>query len=310
MQIQHQVRLSEQQRFRPYSESLTLLVDFVKILINARSIRVLLSCVEGDDPLTLLVVFAALDKIVSQSLIFQGYQLDSCSLENNLLNSIAYSNSKNIFVIAIWNSCNSLGIGMLLESLIAYDLSVLTGRPGILHFFFLFSDLRYFSVSSICSHKLLLTWEGKKNGTSDQVWKHLSCSFHLLCCVLVHQLSAMDDEEFFEQEDCLPIAEIAKIVELLRDFLKHLYLSHPVNSSQLYQVPGRDPLQVSDLYFAQRLHLQLTATKLFNMLFARIERRACFEKGFWEVLIQLIYNLLILTNIFSGATYLLPSNLQ
>jgi hypothetical protein len=124
----------------------------------------------------------------------------------------------------------------------------------------------------------------------------LSSLFFLLCSVFTHQLSATDDREFFDNNNSLlTIDEICIMVGLLKRYLYRMYYTHPVDNtdrncsvvdSQLKAIAGGGTEESEEaaggLLHIVRLENQIIATKLYNALFMRCERRPYAGEELWQ----------------------------
>jgi ubiquitin-protein ligase E3 C len=103
----------------------------------------------------------------------------------------------------------------------------------------------------------------------------LSC-LYILCAVLAHQLPGIDDEEFFDQGKLLPLDDIQALVKLLKTWLYKLYWTHPIFDGHS---DFKDSTAMPSL---QDLQVLIAATRLFNLLFTRNERRRFLPEDAWH----------------------------
>jgi ubiquitin-protein ligase E3 C len=115
----------------------------------------------------------------------------------------------------------------------------------------------------------------------------ISNAFLLFCVCFNHQLTATDDEEFFNESQTLELSSILSLVEFLKTGLRRLYVTHPVippeTTAASSPVITNNPTNLTQarakLYRSQQI---LVCTKLFNSLFARFERRAFTDEDAWQ----------------------------
>jgi hypothetical protein len=101
-------------------------------------------------------------------------------------------------------------------------------------------------------------------------------ALYLFCTVLYQQLGAVDDEELLEQGKIFTLEEVRAIVRFLRQWLTKLYWLEPLYSAndRYEHITKGDATETHFL----KLNCQVAATKLFNHLCRRNERRKFLEE--------------------------------
>lgn len=135
--------------------------------------------------------------------------------------------------------------------------------------------------------------------TPESFSSGLSSVFFVFCSALTHQLSATTDDEFYSESSYKFVVENARVlVGLLKDWLYRLYYAQAVSpdgidastiSTGVMLQSGRHKVEQAQLsrdwsmLFLGRWQHQSVATKLFNALFARSERRPYLSPELWQV---------------------------
>jgi hypothetical protein len=112
------------------------------------------------------------------------------------------------------------------------------------------------------------------------VYRNLLSALFLFCAVFLQQLAAVDDETLLEQAKIFSVLEIRAITALLKRWLFKLFWSDPLFDihSSLYATAPSD----CTAYALLKHHCQLAATRLFNHLCARNERRNFLSPEDWS----------------------------
>jgi hypothetical protein len=112
------------------------------------------------------------------------------------------------------------------------------------------------------------------------VYRHLLSALFLFCAVFLQQLAAIDDETLLEQAKIFTVLEIRAITGLLKRWLFKLFWTDPLFDihSSLYATTPADC--TADLLLKH--HCQLAATRLFNHMCARNERRNFLSPEDWS----------------------------
>lgn len=106
----------------------------------------------------------------------------------------------------------------------------------------------------------------------------LVMSFSLLCIVYRHRLSAMDDDEFFNDHHNFSLESLNGIILVLKRLLKAKYwdITNFTNSIKTINSEGISLIELEDLINTSVI------TKLFNDLYLRQERRKFLEDEAWH----------------------------
>ena len=127
--------------------------------------------------------------------------------------------------------------------------------------------------------------------TPAALYYHLLSTLYLFMTTLITQLAAVDDEELLEQYKLFSHSELRSIAQFLKKWLYKLYWTEPlfdINSSFLLTTATStsnttNPSTSSTLSNLKllKLHCLTAATKLFNHLCQRHERRAFLSDTDW-----------------------------
>ena len=128
--------------------------------------------------------------------------------------------------------------------------------------------------------------------TPAALYYHLLSTLYLFMTTLITQLAAVDDEELLEQYKLFSHGELRSIAQFLKKWLYKLYWTEPlfdINSSFLLTSAtttistNTNPSTTSTLSNLKllKLHCLTAATKLFNHLCQRHERRAFLSDTDW-----------------------------
>jgi len=105
----------------------------------------------------------------------------------------------------------------------------------------------------------------------SQLKEGLCNCLYVFCIVMSHQLIAVDDEEFFEEQKVMQLDDIKLLIEVLKKFLHRMYLVTPIF----------DKNDNSKLKLMQANLLEAMTT-LFNALYSRHERRSFLSEEAWK----------------------------
>jgi len=105
----------------------------------------------------------------------------------------------------------------------------------------------------------------------SQLKEGLCNCLYVFCIVMSHQLIAVDDEEFFEEQKVMQLDDIKLLIEVLKKFLHRMYLVNPIF----------DKNDNSKLKLLQANLLEAMTT-LFNALYSRHERRSFLSEEAWK----------------------------
>jgi hypothetical protein len=138
----------------------------------------------------------------------------------------------------------------------------------------------------------------------------LSESFHVFLTVYQHQLSAMDDHEFFNLFDHSTAAtsfsmdEIVQLILCLKQYLYEMFYAQPTttisssSSLNLVDLANRSS-SIRDLHLLSKLYANI---KFFNSIFYRYERRAFASDSTWH------WNFIATKELESSSSSSNPSN--
>lgn len=114
---------------------------------------------------------------------------------------------------------------------------------------------------------------------AEVAYQQLLSALYLFCAVFLQQLAAVDDETLLEQDKIFTVPELCGMVVFLKRWLYKLYWSDPLFDihSSFYHVPASGCTGLRLL----KLHCQLSATRLFNHLCCRNERRPFLSPEDW-----------------------------
>jgi hypothetical protein len=115
--------------------------------------------------------------------------------------------------------------------------------------------------------------------SAETLYRQVLSALYLFCAVFLQQLAAVDDETLLEQQKLFSVQELRGITIFLKRWLFKLYWSDPLFDihSSFYHVPSGDC--TSDKLL--KLHCQMAATRLFNHLCIRNERRNFLQAEDW-----------------------------
>jgi hypothetical protein len=115
--------------------------------------------------------------------------------------------------------------------------------------------------------------------SAETLYRQVLSALYLFCAVFLQQLAAVDDETLLEQQKLFSVQELRGITIFLKRWLFKLYWSDPLFDihSSFYHVPAGDC--TSDKLL--KLHCQMSATRLFNHLCIRNERRNFLQAEDW-----------------------------
>lgn len=114
---------------------------------------------------------------------------------------------------------------------------------------------------------------------AEVAYTQLLSALYLFCAVFLQQLAAVDDETLLEQDKIFTVPELRNITVFLKRWLYKLYWSDPLFDihSSFHHVPPSGCTALRLL----KLHCQLSATRLFNHLCTRNERRPFLSSEDW-----------------------------
>eukprot|EP00597_Dinobryon_sp_UTEXLB2267_P010571 CAMPEP_0170101272 /NCGR_PEP_ID=MMETSP0020_2-20130122/2160_1 /TAXON_ID=98059 /ORGANISM="Dinobryon sp., Strain UTEXLB2267" /LENGTH=1091 /DNA_ID=CAMNT_0010324337 /DNA_START=453 /DNA_END=3728 /DNA_ORIENTATION=- len=112
----------------------------------------------------------------------------------------------------------------------------------------------------------------------------------LMCSVLSHHLTAVDDKELLEAQSLLPLSDITLLMQYLKQLLYKMYWTEPIVDSNsnildsLQSPRGSEGAKTAMLLQSSLMKLQLllVATKVFNQLCVRNERRQFLQVDAWQ----------------------------
>jgi hypothetical protein len=231
------------------------------------------------------------------------------SVSLNLLNAAAFTRLEDKVTTCLWRMLERIGLDYVSVALQCADtnhLSTQTVGPS--------AGAQGNSFSAVSSSSMLMSFSGAPKSSSTSVGsfyvstrsddfrileplarasgltvveycRSISNAFFLFDVCFNHQLSATDDDEFFSEYQVMNLSAILALIGLLRNWLRRLYITHPVISTSFVAgtvsntpLPSTEQVR-SKLHRAQQLHI---CTKLFNSLFARYERREFASELSWQ----------------------------
>lgn len=166
------------------------------------------------------------------------------SISKSILNSLAFSRPSHPLPKRLWEFLKTCGLESLdesIQSLIDNNYGSCLGNSC--------QAVRKLSVDVNIDVSIL------KEGLCN--------SFYILCIVMSHQLTAIDDEEFFEEQQVMQLEDIKCLIDLLKKCLQKMYLTNPI-----FEMNDNSELKLV------RASLLEAMTILFNGLYSRHERRA------------------------------------
>jgi len=187
------------------------------------------------------------------------------SIAKSILNSLAFSRPSSPLPKRLWEFLKSCGLESLEETI----QSLLDNNGSTI-------------ISNPCQaiHKLSIDL----NVDVSVLKEGLCNSLYILCIVMSHQLTAIDDEEFFEEQQVMVLDDIKSLIELLKKYLHKMYLINPIFDTNDY----------SKLQLVQANLLE-AMTSLFNGLYSRHERRPFLsEEGNINKLSSLLHSISLL----------------
>jgi hypothetical protein len=214
----------------------------------------------------------------------------SVPLSISILNAMAFSRPKDPLSKRLWGLLSSFDPSIVSEAINRTAPTALASAPVTSYF----ATLQ--TANSTAAPHLSITGQvAARLGISPSaLCDGLQSILYLLCCVLSHQLTATDDEEFFELggekgdipgadqgavRKMLPLREIKLLVPVLKIALYKLYWSHPsIGMSDRETPSSQDPtsssaligLQVCASWICSKLvdyFLQRVPTKFIRHIF-------------------------------------------
>lgn len=104
----------------------------------------------------------------------------------------------------------------------------------------------------------------------DDLYHAFHCTLFMICSVMSYQLVAIDDQELLVYCKILPLDDIVELMMLLKRWLYKLYWTYPVVDTTMHFLEVQPGCSRNHLVV---LHCQYAATKLFNSMCYRNERR-------------------------------------
>ena len=195
----------------------------------------------------------------------------SVPLSISILNAMAFSRPKDPLTKRLWGLLISFDPSIVSEAINRISPTVQAPAPVTSYF------ATHQTANSTAAPHLTITGQvAARLGISPSaLCDGLQSCLYLLCCVLSHQLTATDDEEFFELggekgdapgadqgavRKMLPLREIKLLVPMLKIALYKLYWSHPSIGMSDRETPSSpDPTSSSAL-----MGLQVRACEIRN----------------------------------------------
>ena len=184
------------------------------------------------------------DVLMACPLSIEEVHLKRASISKSILNSLAFSRPSNPLTKRLWRFLKTCGLESLEESV----QSLLDSNSGA-----------FVSNTHQSIHRLSID----VNIDASVLKDGLCNSFYILCIVMSHQLTAIDDEEFFEEQQVMQLEDIKCLIDLLKKCLQKMYLTTPI-----FEMTDNSKLKLV------RATLLEAMTSLFNGLYSRHERRA------------------------------------
>lgn len=183
----------------------------------------------------------------------------SVPLSISILNAMAFSRPKDPLTKRLWGLLSAFDPSIVSEAINRIAPTVPTPAPVTSYF-----ATNQTANSTAAPHLTITGQVAARLGISPSaLCDGLQSCLYLLCCVLSHQLTATDDEEFFELggekgdglntdlsavRKMLPLREVKLLVPLLKIALYKLYWSHPSIGMSDRETPSSpDPTSSSAL---------------------------------------------------------------
>jgi hypothetical protein len=274
------------------NNALAAMEAVLKVLTANQAVSVLTDAISSscssENVSAIFAVVKSYTKILMSCPVGTDTTTASVPLSISILNAMAFSRPKDPLTKRLWGLLSSFDPSIVSEAINRIAPTALASVPVTSYF-----STHQTANSTAAPHLSITGQVAARLGISPSaLCDGLQSSLYLLCCVLSHQLTATDDEEFFELggekgdlpgteqgavRKMLPMREIKLLIPMLKIALYKLYWSHPSIGMSDRETPSSPDPTSSSALIGLQVCTSLICCKLVDNFLQRVPVKTYYE---------------------------------